>query len=166
MKGFTLIELLVVVLIIGILSAVAVPQYRRAVNKTRGTMLMALMLQIYNSQEVYFAANGTYASSPDDLDVSLPAGGRPNANGCLTYPNFTCCLCADKLNGNCIAQSCTLANRALMLGLYYQNTPHHGLFVCSDPFIGQNTQEVKPLCNSLGFVHDFGDSRWYKYLTK
>ncbi|WP_428049370.1 type IV pilin protein [Candidatus Avelusimicrobium caledoniensis] len=71
--GFTLIELLVVVLIIGILAAVAVPQYQMAVAKTRYATLKNLTKSLADAEEAYYLANGTYTEDFETLSVE-PAG--------------------------------------------------------------------------------------------
>ncbi|WP_428074311.1 type IV pilin protein [Candidatus Avelusimicrobium aviculae] len=90
--GFTLIELLVVVLIIGILAAVAVPQYEKAVWKSRAANMKVMLKGLVDAQEVYRLANGSYATDLQDLDLGFPENGEleasiSNDNYSLTFSN-------------------------------------------------------------------------------
>ena len=75
-KGFTLIELLVVVLIIGILSAVALPQYERSVDKARAAEAVVTSKSILDAASIYATTFRTCPNSLSDLDIKVSGSSK------------------------------------------------------------------------------------------
>ncbi len=125
-KGFTLIELLAVVLIVAILSGVALPQYRKVIEKSRMTEAQAMVRSIYDSSErlagefgyrSYAALVGERGSAkysfarmdmfdPDNLPGTCTLPGDGTILSCtpyfrynpLVFANGTSYVAAEKLN--------------------------------------------------------------------
>ena len=80
--GFTLIELLVVVLIIGILASVALPQYQRAVEKSRVAEAKQMIASIITAYRVYQMENdGANPTSFADLSLTFTDESGNKASG-------------------------------------------------------------------------------------
>jgi type IV pilus assembly protein PilE len=83
--GFTLIELLVVVLIIGILAAIALPQYQKAVEKSRAAEALSVMRTIKDAEEIYYLTNGEYTTDFGKLDIDY---GKKISSDTVNGKNF------------------------------------------------------------------------------
>ena len=70
-KGFTLIEMLVVSLVIGILAAIALPQYQESVERARIAEAVAMTKTRALANERYRLATGNNADYISQLDIDI-----------------------------------------------------------------------------------------------
>lgn len=75
--GFTLIEVLVAVLIIGILTSVALPQYQKSVAKARFVQAKIAANALAQAEEVYYSTHMEYTPVLDNLDVAIEVTSYP-----------------------------------------------------------------------------------------
>ena len=158
--GFTLIELLVVVLIIGILAAVAVPQYQLAVDKSKFASNMPLLDATRTAQEAYYLANGQYATEFDQLDMQIPKSFTiklPESMGGDCWKNGTSVICTNQ----CYSY---LAPWGTQAAIYFRTYAHSSsnTKLCANAderracIMGKGEQDSsqvarwRRLCNSLG----------------
>ncbi len=97
MRGITLLELMIVVVIIGILTAIAYPNYREFVARAKRTEARALLLEIAVSQERFYLQNNIYGSmaelgydepqitGSDSYSVTVNAPDANNFTAVATY---------------------------------------------------------------------------------
>ncbi|MFH2013096.1 MAG: prepilin-type N-terminal cleavage/methylation domain-containing protein [Pseudomonadota bacterium] len=72
-KGFTLIELMIVVAIIGILAAIAIPNYLSFQKKAKTAEAKTMLGNIRTMEETYFVRNDTYSNSKTQIDWVDPS---------------------------------------------------------------------------------------------
>ena len=95
-KGFTLLELLVVVLIISILAAIALPQYKLAVDKADFAKYQSTVASLRDAYDEYFIIHGKGTKNFEDLSFTLPESFNEVFNDvlgqCLANDNMWCCI--------------------------------------------------------------------------
>ena len=166
MRGFTLIELLVVVLIIGILAAVALPQYQMAVMKSRVAFIMPVVDALKKAEELYYLANGDYLNgSTEDLEVDLPtctnSGGYgsavkicgdwmvdPMAGGTVPRDSNIRAAYCPKVTKPSSGDwtNCAYNDGDLMLTFWLSHSPYPNKIVCE-----ANSVFGQKVCNTLPF---------------
>ena len=158
--GFTLIELLVVILIIGILAAVVLPQYKKVVLKTRFSEIVSTLHVLMDAENRYYLVHNAYTKDRDDLDVNFPLSTSKNKYNIKASPTVSCGLEAAPTNIYCV-------NQNIGIHLYFYLSGYYsGYYACRNEKLDNINNDE--LCKKfLGTNNLYSESDTYRmYLGK
>ena len=139
-NGFTLIEVLTVVLILGILTSVALPQYTKAVRRAEAANALINLRTIFDSAKRYKATHSAWPTAFNQLDVDLFDISADGNMGDFQYsfsPAYDGTLSACRLKNGSTDTYC--------LNAYYRWDGKRDVYSCTF-----QSDAYKSLCESLG----------------
>ena len=138
--GFTLIELLTVVVILGILTSIALPQYRKAIQRTENANALTNLKTIFDSAKRFKSTTSHWPTAFNQLDVELLDVSEEGNMGEFQY-TFT-----NTNEGT--ASACRLANgsaaNTYCLHAHYRQNGRRDVYTCE-----YAREKFQSLCDSL-----------------
>ena len=167
-KGFTLIELLIVVLITAALSAIALPQYRRSIERSRMTEFVQMAPALEGALSRYFAENIGETEIPSFSLLDVTAKGTVINSGRKRLCTANFCYGAFNMDGVGIIVARALKGRYRGVYLFHMSTPGSGIKVSPTGDGGfewvnhQFDSEGNPILDNKGKMKvDANKNQWF-----
>ncbi len=140
--GFTLIELLTVVMILGILTAIALPQYRKAIQRAEAADALINLKTLFDASKRYYSYHSEWPTFLTGLDVEFLDA---SSNGDVGEFRYT--LDSAKTASACRLIEGSTAN-SFCLKAYYKKTINgtstRDVYTCS-----YTNAKFQALCDSM-----------------